>query len=184
MAPRNKVEGRIYSFRSRAECADLGIAYPDLPKLVTCHMVFVLNWVPKRPGYVKVMTITSKARPVGECIPIAPTRKRPYPIQIHLQNGPEENHPNGRIIYPTTLPKFSYLRIDSSYEIPLSVLKEANDYFGDQLMQRPKKTGGLGELRSYLRSMERSQQKQGAITEELISAFGRQLLEDVVSQVP
>lgn len=59
MNPRNKVEGRVYSFRSRQECDDLGISFPKIPSIVTCHMVLVLDWVPGVRDAVRVMTVKS-----------------------------------------------------------------------------------------------------------------------------
>ena len=61
MGSRNKVEGRIYSFRSGKECTDLGLPFPDIPSIVTCHMVLALDWVPQRQGFVKVMTVGTLA---------------------------------------------------------------------------------------------------------------------------
>jgi hypothetical protein len=61
MWSRNDVEGRIYSFRSKTECAELDVVFPDIPSIVLCHMVLVLDRVPQRKGYVKVMTVSLKA---------------------------------------------------------------------------------------------------------------------------
>jgi hypothetical protein len=61
MGSRNDIEERIYSFRSKAECAELGVVFLDIPSIVLCHMVLVLDQVPQRKGYVKVMTVGLKA---------------------------------------------------------------------------------------------------------------------------
>ncbi|KAF1809577.1 hypothetical protein P152DRAFT_153203 [Eremomyces bilateralis CBS 781.70] len=160
MGPRNSVEGRIYSFRSEAECAGLGVVFPDIPSIVLCHRVLVLDWIPQRKGYVKVMTITSKLRPDGEYLPISPTKKKPFPIQLRLQNGPESIVHNMRIINITALRLFSYLKIDSYYEVPLRILREEKDRFGCQLMLCPKHLGSIRHLRSYLKDHEKCQMQR------------------------
>jgi hypothetical protein len=58
MGSQNDVEGRIYSFRSQAECAELGISTHNIPEIVLFHMVLVLDRVPNRKGYVEVMTVS------------------------------------------------------------------------------------------------------------------------------
>ena len=183
MSSRNKVEGRICSFRSRQECADLGISFPNIPSIVTCHMVLVLDWVPEVHGFVEVMTVkhsswisgsimltalhqvTSKLRSDGEYLPISPTKKKPFPIQLRLQNGPESIHWNMRILNPTVLRLFSYLKIDSHYEVPLHILKEEVDRFGCQLMLCFRHQGGIRHLRSYLMPRKRSQERPRSINE-------------------
>jgi hypothetical protein len=55
---RNRVEGRVYRFRSRKECEERNITLPkDVTKLIRAHMVLVLNWSSEREGYVEVMTV-------------------------------------------------------------------------------------------------------------------------------
>ncbi|KAF2117637.1 hypothetical protein BDV96DRAFT_570594 [Lophiotrema nucula] len=162
MGGRNKVEGRIYSFRSKQECADLGLPFPNVSKIVACHMVLVLDWVPQQRGYVEVMTITSSPRSDGEYLPISQTPKESYPIQLRLHNGPETIHWNMRCINLTVLRKLSYLKIDSRYHIPLSALREEEDHFGCQLMLCLTHEGGIRHLRSFLRSGNRSRQHRPA----------------------
>lgn len=50
-----------------------------------------------------------------------------------------------------TLPKYSYLKIDSYYEVPLQVLVEAKGCPAKPLMVWQKHQGGLGELRHHIR---------------------------------
>ena len=50
-----------------------------------------------------------------------------------------------------TLPKYSYLKIDSYYEVPVQLLVEAKDCSDNPLMVWPKHQGGLGELRHHIR---------------------------------
>jgi hypothetical protein len=50
------VQGRIYHFKGKSECAGLGIPCPVVPNIVRCHMVLVLDIVPGKKDYVKFMT--------------------------------------------------------------------------------------------------------------------------------
>jgi hypothetical protein len=60
MSQRNSVEGRVYRFRHKNEYEELQIKLPpDVTDIVRIHMVLVLDWVPKRTDYVKVMTVSS-----------------------------------------------------------------------------------------------------------------------------
>src|SRR4030095_9734758 len=67
---------------------------------------------------------------------------------------------NMRIINPTSLRLFSYLKIDSHYEVPLRILKEEVDRFGCQLMLCLKGQGGIRHLRSYLQRREKCQENE------------------------
>jgi len=148
------IEGRVFCFRSKSECAELGIPNSDIDEIVRIHKVILLDWVPGRKGWVKVMTITSKLREDWEYLPIAPTRKKPFPIQLQFRNGPEFIQGNVRMLNVTKLPLFSYLRIDESYEVPLEMMEEVVDPFGDQFMLRLSHQGGLKQLRGYLQRLE------------------------------
>ena len=64
-----------------------------------------------------------------------------------------------RIINPIVLRLFSYLKIDSHYEVPLYTLKEEVDRFGCQLMLCLKHQGGIRHLRSYLIRSDRSRER-------------------------
>ena len=50
-----------------------------------------------------------------------------------------------------TLPKNSYLKIDSYYEVHIDMLVGVKDYSGNLLSILPKHRGGVGELRDYVR---------------------------------
>jgi hypothetical protein len=63
-----------------------------------------------------------------------PTKKKPYPTALRLQSGPESVFWNMRVINPTGLRVFSYLKIDTHYEVPLDIQKEQEDGFSRQLM--------------------------------------------------
>jgi len=66
------------------------------------------------------------------------------------------------------LPKYSYLKIDSYYEVPIQMLVEGGDCLGNPLMIWPKHQGGLGELRDYVRRRDliRGQEKLYRTTEK------------------
>jgi hypothetical protein len=66
------------------------------------------------------------------------------------------------------LPKYSYFKIDSYYEVPIQMLVEGRDCLGNPLMIWPKYQGGLGELRDYVRrrGLIRGQEKLYRTTEK------------------
>merc|ERR1711900_41440 len=80
------VQGRVCTFLSNSECLDLGITTPALPEKVRGHMVFVLGGVPGKSAHVKVMPITSTSKADGNYVPITPTPKKGYTIQLQLRN--------------------------------------------------------------------------------------------------
>jgi hypothetical protein len=53
------VQGRVYKFKSRSECLGLGMLTLDITDVVRSHMVLVLDIVPRRLDYVKVMTVSA-----------------------------------------------------------------------------------------------------------------------------
>jgi hypothetical protein len=53
------VQGRVYKFKSRSECFGLGMPTPDVTDVVRNHMVLVLDIVPGKLDYVKVMTLSA-----------------------------------------------------------------------------------------------------------------------------
>lgn len=53
------------------------------------------------------------------------------------------------------LPKRSYLRIDSYFEVPIQSLTEAEGPLGNPLRAWSKHQGGLKELRGYIRRRDR-----------------------------
>jgi len=53
------VQGRIYRFKSDSECKELGIVTPVIPDIVRRHMVLVLDIVPGKMDYVKIMTVSA-----------------------------------------------------------------------------------------------------------------------------
>lgn len=58
MVPRKEVEGKIFKFKSRPECFDLGLPTLDVPDVVRRHLVLVLNIVPGKWDTVKIMTVS------------------------------------------------------------------------------------------------------------------------------
>lgn len=53
------VQGRVYKFKSKSECLGLGIPTLDVTDIVRSHMVLVLDIVPGKLDYVKVMTVSA-----------------------------------------------------------------------------------------------------------------------------
>ncbi|KAF7911520.1 uncharacterized protein EAE98_011990 [Botrytis deweyae] len=131
-----QIQGKIYTFIPDSEIHHLGITLDDnIEKIVRKHMVICLGIVHGRPNYVKVMTITSTVKDDHEYVPIAPTPKKPYPIQIQLRSSSD-----------------SYLKIDACYEVPIQALEQVFDCYGNPLSIRPGRgAGGLPQLNDYIR---------------------------------
>jgi hypothetical protein len=53
------VQGRVYKFKSRSEYLGLGMLSLDVTDVVRSHMVLVLDIVPGKLDYVKVMTVSA-----------------------------------------------------------------------------------------------------------------------------
>jgi hypothetical protein len=53
------VQGRVYKFKSRSECLGLSMLTLDVTDVVRSHMVLVLDIVPGKLDYVKVMTVSA-----------------------------------------------------------------------------------------------------------------------------
>ncbi|TVY30621.1 hypothetical protein LHYA1_G001206 [Lachnellula hyalina] len=143
-------EGGVYTFKSNSECLDLGIPTPVLPEKVRGHMVLVLGGVPRKLDYVKVMTITSTLKEDGDYVPIAPTLKNGYTIQLQLRNYLVWHHRETLRFFPV-LQKYSYLKIDSYYEVPIQMLVNVRDHFNNAFVIRSKGQGGLRQLQDYVR---------------------------------
>ncbi|CZR67731.1 uncharacterized protein PAC_17630 [Phialocephala subalpina] len=153
------VQGRVYKFKSRSECLGLGVLTLDVTDIVRSHMVLVVDIVPGKVDYVKVMTITSTLKDDGDYVPISPTPKKGYAIQLRLRNYHEGHHRDAARLIPI-LPKYSYLKIDSSYEVPIQMLVEGLYCLGNPLMTWPKHQGGLGELRDHVRRRDLTRKKE------------------------
>ncbi|KAJ5556634.1 hypothetical protein N7494_000549 [Penicillium frequentans] len=120
MVSSRDVQGRIYKFKSNSECSDLGVPTLDLPDKARGHMVLVVSTVPGKLKYVKVMTITSRLKDDGDYIPIAPTPKKGFPIQLRLRNYPKWHNGDVARVIPI-LQKYSYLKINAYYEVPIQM---------------------------------------------------------------
>ncbi|KAL2071831.1 hypothetical protein VTL71DRAFT_13066 [Oculimacula yallundae] len=151
------VQGRIYRFKTKSEYMELGIPIPVIESIVRCHMVLVLDVVRTKRDYVKIMTITSSLRDDGEYIPISPTPKKNYPIQIRLRNQLIGNYHYTAVRIPM-LPLYSYLKIDSYYEVPIQMLDEVVDSYDEALMICAKHRGGLAELRDHIRRRDQDRE--------------------------
>jgi len=113
-------------------------------------MVFVLGGVPGKSAHVKVMPITSTSKADGNYVPITPTPKKGYTIQLQLRNYLVwHNEGEGRYFQRFT--KHSYLKIDSYYEVPTQMLVDVKDHFDNPFMATSKGQGGLRQLRDYVR---------------------------------
>lgn len=95
----------------------------------------------------------------GDYVPIAPTSKKGFEIQLRLRNHLGLNQQD-IVLFITTLPKYSYLKIDSCYKLPFQALIEARDYFNNPLMICSKHRGGLGELRAHVRRRDRNREER------------------------
>jgi hypothetical protein len=67
------------------------------------------------------------------------------------------------VFLPTTLRLYSYLKIDTHYEVPLRMLKEEVDCYGSPLMLRLRHHGGIRHLQSYLKQREKGRESERII---------------------
>lgn len=90
-----------------------------------------------------------------------------FAIQLRLRHYRGWHHRDAARLIPI-LPKDSYLKIDSEYEVPIQMLVEEPDSLGNPLMIWPKHQGGLGELRDHVRRRDliREQEKLYRRTEK------------------
>ena len=59
MVPLKDVQGRIYKFKSRSECFGMCMPALDNTDVIRNHIVLVLDIVPGKLDYVKVMTVST-----------------------------------------------------------------------------------------------------------------------------
>ncbi len=59
MVPLKDVQRKVYKFKSRSECFDLGMPTPNVTDVVRSHLVLVLDIVPGKLDYIKVMTVST-----------------------------------------------------------------------------------------------------------------------------
>ncbi|KAF7869987.1 hypothetical protein EAF04_004771 [Stromatinia cepivora] len=149
----SRVQGKLYAFLSKSELKEMGITLDaNVTDIVRIHKVICLGTVHGRPDYVKVMTITTTLKKDHEYVPISLTRKKPYSIQIKLRNNLGWGYSCGQpVIFFTTLPELSYLKIDEFYEVPIQALKEATDAYGNPSSIPARHHGGLAELKGHIR---------------------------------
>ncbi|KUJ07675.1 uncharacterized protein LY89DRAFT_351180 [Mollisia scopiformis] len=149
MIQQRDVQGRIYSFKSTSEYLDSGVQIPDIPDAVKLHMVLVLDLVPGKHQLLKVMIITTTSAVDGEYVPISPTPKKGYAIQLRLRSHTVWHHGAAVTRYPS-LGTDSYLKIDEHYEVPIQMLREVTDRAGNPFMIYPKRQGGVAQLRHHV----------------------------------
>ena len=58
MVRREDTLSGIYDFRSKRKCDKLGVTISVLPSIARRHMVLVVDIVRRKPGFVKVMTVS------------------------------------------------------------------------------------------------------------------------------
>lgn len=107
------------------------------------------------------MQITSSLKAGGDYVPIWPTPQYGCQIQLKLQEYHLQSYAGPVLITPI-LPKYSYLKIDSCFEVPIISLVERADYWGNHLRIMPKYHGGVVELRRYIRRLEYERNYQPA----------------------
>ncbi|KAF5872734.1 uncharacterized protein Bfra_006097 [Botrytis fragariae] len=180
-----QVQGKLYNFLSKSELKKTDVVFDtNVTDLVRIHMVICLGTVPTRPDYVKVMTITTSLKEGHEYLPIAPVRKRPYPIQIKLRNNHGWVWARGQqTLLITTLSERSYLKIDEFYEVP-----EVMDDYGIPLSIPAKHHGGLAELKLHIsrRDSERNYEKlcrDAHDQDDLLEAMGNLNLDSKVEKL-
>ena len=133
-------------------------------------MVPVLDCFPERKGHVEVMTVRSNIsnhgkishnilliiskNHKGDYLPIVPTPKKPYPLQLNFINPLPEFVRLGKLMRFSRLPLLSYLKVGISYEIPIRALKEIVDGSSNQFMVRLKHRGGIRQLQHHVRGLK------------------------------
>ncbi|ESZ93838.1 hypothetical protein SBOR_5779 [Sclerotinia borealis F-4128] len=167
----HQVQGKLYNFKHKSELTELNMTIdPNVTDIVRKHMVICLELVHGRKDYVKVMTVRPfhylaiestqlnqkpdniSLKDDHEYIPISPVPKKPYPIQLRIRNNLGWVYSRGQaVLRLTTLPKFSFLKIDEYYEVSIHMLREANDDYGNPLSIPTKHHGGLAQLKDHVR---------------------------------
>lgn len=150
-------------------------------------MVLVLDVLPGKKYYVKIMAvyvqsfsncspktkglqITSTSHDDGEYIPISPTPKKGYSIQLRLRSHTIVSRGAVKRQYPSLGPS-SFLKIDGSYEVPIQMSREATDSAGNVYMIPPKHQGGVAQLRDHVQQRDavRAALKLAVLAKEEVS---------------
>lgn len=98
--------------------------------------------------------ITAATADDSEYVPISPTPKKGYPIQLRLRSHTAWSRGTVVVCYPSLGPT-SYLKIDEYYEVPIQMLQEATDRAGNPYVIYPKRQGGMAQLRDHVRNRDR-----------------------------
>jgi hypothetical protein len=53
------VQGGLYKFKSRSECLGLGMLTLDIADVICSYMVLILDIVPGKLDYIKVVTVSA-----------------------------------------------------------------------------------------------------------------------------
>lgn len=131
------------------------LVFPDQAHHVKVMTVSISSW--KKPLVtIETTQITSSLKgEIDNYLPIAPLRKQPFPVQLQLQTHLTTDRGQTAVSIPT-LDRYSYLKINESYDIPIQILNQAYDDDDVPLKILTKGKGGVGELRCYLRRRERA----------------------------
>ncbi|ETR97715.1 hypothetical protein M419DRAFT_90942 [Trichoderma reesei RUT C-30] len=116
--------GKVYRFKPYHKWDDWTQRHCHVPKAVRNHMVVVIRKSPINNDNWRVATITTTVSPgIDErlFVPIAPMPQDPVThMQLHLADDPYGD---------MGLPRPSYLRVSSIYEVPHKALVEQRSYY-------------------------------------------------------
>ncbi|KAL2063705.1 hypothetical protein VTL71DRAFT_5510 [Oculimacula yallundae] len=158
MVHRNEVIGRIYTFNPNMTAAEKN----KIPPHIRRRFVLVLDTVPGREGYVKILGITPYVSPSYTYIPIAPTPKSTYPMQLLLRKNytfSQLKHGEFVNVKAPGNPEL-YVRVDESFEVEVGVLVGVRDKMGDDVAVRRRKRRGMGEFGMWLKGWEREKARK------------------------
>ncbi|CZR69189.1 uncharacterized protein PAC_19089 [Phialocephala subalpina] len=150
MVQRKDVQGRIYHFKNKEVCENLGITGPDIPDIIHDLMFLAPDIVPGKKHH-----ITPHAFSQEDYIPISPTPKKPYPIQLRLRSHFVWSRGSLVPAYPSLGPS-SYLKIDEWYEVPIQMLQQATDVNKNEFVVFAKGQGGVAQLRDWVRRRDQA----------------------------
>jgi len=106
--------------RYHAQKSCYAISVSHMPLTARQHLSLVRRLKYKWPS-ANAFRSTSTLTDNGDYVPISPTPKKGYPIQLRLRNYREGYHRDAPRLN-LMLPKYSYLKIDADYEVPIQML--------------------------------------------------------------
>lgn len=103
----------------------------------------------------------------GTYLPISPTPKKRYPLQLQLC----KNRNDQSELLITCLPGRGdkYLRVDEKWEVQMNILEGLVDGIGDEIRVRMKRRGRMGELGEWIGrwEAERARERESKRREEM-----------------